>query len=100
MSTKITTQDVAKIAVLANLPISPDQEKVFADQFSATIQVVDELNQINTKDQPPFSFVTKLTNVTRPDFVDADRVFTQAEALSNAKNTHKGFFVVKQVIQK
>ncbi|MBI1871879.1 Asp-tRNA(Asn)/Glu-tRNA(Gln) amidotransferase subunit GatC [Candidatus Collierbacteria bacterium] len=96
----ITKSDVAKIAKLANLTITPDEEGLFADQFSQTIDVVDQLNEIDTKGLPPTSQVTHLENVTRPDEVDKDRILTQAEALSGAKKTHKGFFVVKQILEK
>ena len=96
----ITTDDVAKIGVLANLPVGEDEKKLFAGQFSATIDVIGELNEIDTSGITPTSQVNPLENVTRPDEIDTDRVLTQAEALSGAKNVHQGFFVVKQVLEK
>ena len=96
----ITTDDVAKIGVLANLPVGEDEKKLFAGQFSATIAVIGELNEIDTSGITPTSQVNHLENVTRPDEIDTDRVLTQAEALSGAKNVHQGFFVVKQVLEK
>ncbi len=96
----ITTDEVTKIGVLANLPVSEDEKKLFAGQFSQTIEVVNELNEIDTDGIIPTSQVNHLENVTRPDEIDKDRVLTQAEALSGAKNVHQGFFVVKQVLEK
>ena len=96
----ITTADVAKIAVLANLSVSEAEKKLFADQFSTTLAVIDELNEIDTGDIIPTSQVNHLENVTRPDEIDTARVLTQAEALSGAKNVHQGFFVVKQILEK
>ena len=96
----ITTDDVAKIGVLANLPVSKDEKNLFADQFSMTIDVIGELNEIDTNGIAPTSQVNHLENVTRPDEIDSDRILTQAEALSGAKNVHQGFFVVKQVLEK
>ena len=98
--TNITKSDVAKIAKLANLTITPDEESLFADQFSQTIDVVDQLNEIDTKGLPPTSHATHLENVTRPDEIDRDRILTQAEAMSGARQTPKGFFVVKQILEK
>lgn len=92
--------DISKIAKLANLTITPNEESLFANQFSQTIDVVNQLNEIDTRGLPPTSQVTHLENVTRPDEVDKDRVLTQAEALSGARQTHKGFFVVKQILEK
>lgn len=98
--TNITKSDVGKIAKLANLIITPDEESLFADQFSQTIDVVNQLNEIDTKDLPETSQVTNLENITRPDKIDEDRILTQAEALSGAKKVHKGFFVVSQILEK
>ncbi len=98
--TTITTSDVAKVGVLANLPITDEEKKLFADQFSATIDVVDQLNEIDTTGVIPTSQVNHLENVTRPDVVDKDRILTQQQALSGSKNVHKGFFVVKQILEK
>lgn len=100
MSTSITIADVAKVGQLANLTLSDDEKTLFADQFSTTIKVIDQLNEINTQGIDPTSQVNHLENVTRPDVIDTDRVLTQAEALSGAKNIHQGFFVVKQVLDK
>jgi len=96
----ITIDEVAKVGQLANLTISADESRRFADQFSATIDVVNQLNEIDTQGIPPTSQVNHLENVTRPDVVDKDRILTQAEALSGAKNVHRGFFVVKQILEK
>ncbi|OGD70199.1 hypothetical protein A3A84_00400 [Candidatus Collierbacteria bacterium RIFCSPLOWO2_01_FULL_50_23] len=98
--TIITTDDVAKVGILANLPLTEDEKKLFADQFSMTIDVVNQLNEIDTKGITPTSQVNHLENVTRPDVIDDDRVLTQEQALSGAKNTHQGFFVVKQILEK
>jgi len=96
----ITIDDVAKIGVLANLPVSESEKKLFAGQFSKTIDVIGEFNEIDTSGITPTSQVNHLENVTRPDEIDPDRVLTQAEALSGAKNVHQGFFVVKQILEK
>lgn len=98
--TNITTDDVAKVAALANLTLDDNEKKLFAQQFSATIDVVNQLNEIDTQGVSPTSQVTHLENVTRPDVIDRDRVLSQAEALSGSKNVHQGFFVVKQILEK
>lgn len=92
--------DVRRIAQLASLTLTQDEEKLFTKQFKDTLLVVDQLKEVDTADIKLTSQVTNLENVTRPDFVDTKRVLTQAEALANAKNTYKGYFIVKQVIDK
>ena len=98
--TNITTDDVAKIAQLASLTVSEEEKQLFAGQFSTTVDVINQLNEVDTKGTPPTSSVTKLENVTRSDIIDTDRVLPQAVALSGAKNVHQGFFVVKQILKK
>lgn len=96
----ITIDDVAKVALLANLTISDDEKKLFAEQFSTTIDVINQLNEIDTKGLAPTSQVNHLENVTRPDVIDKDRILSQEQALSGAKNIYQGFFVVKQILEK
>ena len=100
MATQITALDVVKIAQLANLTISEDEKKLFADQFSQTIKVIDQLSEVDTQGISPTTSVSNQTNITRSDKIDLSRVLTQAEALSGAKNVHHGFFVVKQILEK
>jgi aspartyl/glutamyl-tRNA(Asn/Gln) amidotransferase C subunit len=102
MKTKavVTTDDVAKIGKLANLSLTPDETALFADQFSHTIDVIDQLNEIDTAKLTLIGSVTHLENVTRADEVDESRTLTQEQALSGAKRTHKGFFVVDQILTK
>jgi len=94
----VTIDDVIKIAKLASLNILPEEEKKFAEQFSQAVEVVNELNEIDTKGIPETYQVTNLVNITRDDVVDHSRVLSQELALSQAKKTHSGFFVVSRVI--
>ena len=90
--------EVKKIAKLANLPLQDNELELFAKQFSDTIAVVNELNEIDTTGVVSTYQVTGLSNITRDDIVDEKRIFTQEQALSQAVLTHDGFFVVKRVI--
>ncbi len=89
---------VKHIAQLANIPISTAEESAFAEAFTETLVVVDELNEIDVTGVEPTHQVTGLTNVTRSDEVNEVTMFTQAQALANAKNSHDGYFVVPRVI--
>lgn len=91
---------VAHIAQLSNIPVSPIEEQKLADGFVTTLRVVDGLMKVDTHGIEPTHQVTGLENVWREDAVDTTRMFSQDEALSNAKTTHKGYFVVPQVIGK
>lgn len=95
----MNTSIVAHIAVLANIPITEEEEKKLADGFTTTLQVVDSLMTIDTHHIQPTHQVTELENVWREDAVDQTRTFSQEDALANAASVHDGFFVVPQLIE-
>ena len=94
----VTGDEVRKIAKLANLPLPDDQVEKFADQFSRTVEVVNELNEIDTLGLPETYQVNNLVNVFREDVADTQRTFSQEQALSQSGESHDGFFVVPRVI--
>ena len=98
MAKTFTTDDVSKIAGLAHIPVTDEEEKNLASGFTKTITVVEELNTLDVKGIAA-THVIGLTNVLREDVVDESRMFTQEEALANAPRKDGGFFVVDQVIE-
>ena len=98
MTQKIDKTLVKHIAQLAQIPISVQEEKTLADNFSETLRVVDELQQVNTEGVELTHQVTGLKNITREDEINEKNMFTQKQALANASRIHDGFFVVERVI--
>ena len=94
----VSTDEVKKIAKLANLPLQNNEEELFAKQFSDTIAVVNDLNEIDTTGVSATYQVNGLANITREDVVNEKNVLSQVDALSQAGRTHQGFFVVSRVI--
>ncbi len=94
---KITPKDVSHIAHLANIPITPEEEKHLAQGFNTTLKVVDTLFTLPAKNIEPTHQVTNLENVFREDEVEPTRMLSQEAALSQAPKTHNGFFVVDQI---
>ena len=68
-------------------------------QLEETLETIAQLDEVDTKNVEPTSQVTGMTNVFREDVIDQARILSQSEALSNAKNTHKGYFVVPALIE-
>ena len=66
--------DVKHVAKLANLPLKPGEEDKFAKQFADTLKTVDVINELDTSKVEPTSQVTGLTNVTREDKIDKNRI--------------------------
>lgn len=89
--------NVTHVAKLANLPLTPEEKKKFEKQLSETLEYVEKLNEIDTKNVEPTSQVTGLENVTRED--EARPSLTQEEALQNAKSKHNGFFKVPAILE-
>lgn len=97
---QISPAEVEKIARLANLTISAKEKKLFSQQFTESLSVINQLQEVDTKGVDTTHQVTGLENVTRPDQIDKTRMLSQKEALSQAKHTYKGYFIVPAVIHK
>ncbi len=95
----LTIQDITRIAKLANLPVSQQQAEELTEQVDVTVSYVSQLQTLNTDAVEETSQVTGMENVLREDEVDTARMFSQEEALSNAKRTYNGFFVVDRVLE-
>lgn len=95
----LSTDDIKHIASLANLKLTDDQIVRLATQLSTVIDYVSKIQSLKTINIPGTSQVTGLENVFRDDVVDEKRMLTQEEALSNAKATYNGYFVVSAVLE-
>lgn len=91
---KINIKHVAK---LANLPIPEEKLEKLEKQLETTLEHVDRLSEIDSSKVTGTNEVTNLSNVTREDIVEPS--LSQEEALSNAKTTHNGFFVVPVILE-
>ncbi|HKY74146.1 MAG TPA: Asp-tRNA(Asn)/Glu-tRNA(Gln) amidotransferase subunit GatC [Patescibacteria group bacterium] len=95
----MNSQTVHHIATLANIPVTDQEERSLADGFVTTLQVVDKLKTLDISHTEPTHQVNNLVNVFRDDVVDESRMFSQAQALANAAQSHDGFVVVKQILE-
>lgn len=96
-SDQVDRKIVVKMVKLSNLKVDKKELPYFIKQFNETIKIVQSLRRLRTKNVPTTNQVTKLANVFRKDVVDRERVLSQKQALSNAKNSYQGYFVTKAV---
>ncbi len=97
MKNKLEKTQVEKIARLAKLDLSEAELTKFTDQLEEVIDYnMEKLNQVETDKVEPLLNVSGLTNSTREDSVETS--LPQKEALKNTKETHNGFFKVKQIL--
>lgn len=91
----LTLEEVKKIARLANLNLSEEEIDLYAPQLSEVLEYVKVLNEPDTPDVLPTYQVTGLENVFRGDIVAPS--LSQFEALRNASQTERGYFVTGRV---
>ncbi len=97
--TDLTKEDILHIAKLANITLQESEIEKYRTQLSETIKYVENLDELDTKGVEPTSHSTNVTNVFFEDGTECTRMFTQKEALQNAKNTKNGQFVVKRIME-
>lgn len=93
----LTEEEVRHIANLARLPLTEEEVKKFRDQLTSVLQHMAKIQSLDTSKVTETSQVTGLENIVREDVVDKERVLSQKDALANAKNTYKGYFVVPAI---
>lgn len=94
---KITPDEVRRIAALANIGLNSDEADRYALELDKIVGFVEQLKAVDTKGVAPTDQVTGLLDVWREDEVRQD--FTRTELLANAPHQHNGFFKVKRVIK-
>lgn len=97
---KLTGSLVLHLAKLANLTLTEKEVQTLRAQLSEVLSYFDELKSIRTDSVEPTSQTTGLEDVLREDEIEPTRILSDYQVLSGTKNTHKGAFVVPQVIDK
>lgn len=92
---QLTKDQVKKVAKLANLPITEEEEEVYAKQLSAVLDYIDQLNKVDTTGVEPIYNASPNNNITQEDI--PSKSLTQEEALQNSSSAKNGFFVTKGV---
>ena len=90
---------ITHIAELAKIPVDKAEVTSLTQAFNETLEIINSLQALDVKGVKPSHHTTDLTNVLRPDRVNTAGMFTQDQALANAKETYQGYFVVPQVIK-
>ncbi|HZE87377.1 MAG TPA: Asp-tRNA(Asn)/Glu-tRNA(Gln) amidotransferase subunit GatC [Methylomirabilota bacterium] len=89
--------NVSHVAKLANLPLTDEEKKKFESQLATTLEYIEQLNEVDTKNVEPTSQVTGLENVTREDKTAAS--LSQKTVFANTTHQYNGFFKVKGIFE-
>lgn len=97
--TKLNSSEITHIAKLAKLTLNEDEVEIYKEQLSKIISYVDSLNEVDIESLSPTSQTTGLENVVREDdsSLSVFETLKNEEAISQAKHTHNGYFVVPAV---
>jgi aspartyl-tRNA(Asn)/glutamyl-tRNA(Gln) amidotransferase subunit C len=93
----VTREEVAHVALLAKLEVSPDQVEAFQRDLDAILEHFRNLDELDTENIKPMSHALDLVNVFQPDV--PEKQLTQEEALANAPQKAYGHFRVPRVIE-
>ncbi len=71
MATQLTKEQIAHIAKLARLELTPTEMEKMSGELTSILKWMDMLNEVNTDSVEPTAQVTGLTNSLRDDVVHA-----------------------------
>jgi aspartyl-tRNA(Asn)/glutamyl-tRNA(Gln) amidotransferase subunit C len=94
---KLTREEVQRIAVLARLRLTPEEQTQLTEQLDHILAYMEKLDELDTSKVQPFSHAVDAVNALREDIVtnlpDADAV------LANAPDRDNSFFKVPKIIE-
>ncbi len=94
---KISRQEIEKVARLSRLSLTPEQTALYSDQLNAILEYAGKLDQLSTTNVEPTSHALPLVNVFREDVPRPS--LTPEEALANAPEHEAQCFRVPPIIQ-
>ncbi|HEV2399766.1 MAG TPA: Asp-tRNA(Asn)/Glu-tRNA(Gln) amidotransferase subunit GatC [Candidatus Sulfotelmatobacter sp.] len=111
---KVTEKDVAYVAELANLDLTPEERNGMLRDLNSILDYVERLNELDTSDVPPMAQVSdrygvdaarqgseRFAYATRNDILEGLRKsLPHDEALANAPDRDEDFFLVPKVIER
>jgi aspartyl-tRNA(Asn)/glutamyl-tRNA(Gln) amidotransferase subunit C len=102
----VTLDDVRRVAELANLELTAEEEPKMQRDLNAILGHIDQLNQLDTTGVPPMAQVGEMLGVTllsRGEVLRMDEVrpsLDRSEVMSCAPETDGRFFKVPKVIER
>ena len=93
---KITADDVRKVAKLARLDLPEDTIATYTGQLERILDYVDQLQAVDTEGIPPTTRAVEVVNVTRADTVVPTEV--REDLLDQAPQREGDFFRVPKIM--
>jgi aspartyl-tRNA(Asn)/glutamyl-tRNA(Gln) amidotransferase subunit C len=96
-SRSLSVADVAKVAVLGRLRLSPEELETFTGQLNSIVDYVAQLQELDTTRVEPLAHGIELRNVFRDDI--RGPALEREQALANAPKRNHGSFLVPAVLE-
>ena len=93
----LTPDDVAKVALLARLRVSPAELQMFTGQLNSIVDHVAQVQQLDTTDVEPLAPGIEVRNVFRDDV--REEALPREAALQNAPKRNQESFLVPAVLE-
>ena len=103
MTTKVTVDEVERVAGLAHLELNPEETSAMVHNLNAVLDYVAELNELDTAGVAPLAQVTELLAAAGAGGLRADVLapsLNRATVLAQAPETDGAFFKVPKVIER
>jgi aspartyl-tRNA(Asn)/glutamyl-tRNA(Gln) amidotransferase subunit C len=103
MTTKVTEEDVARVAELAHLELAPQETGRMLHDLNAILDYVAELNELDTAGVAPLAQVSELLDAAGKGVLRADvplPSLDRATVMNQAPETDHVFFKVPKVIER
>lgn len=92
----IDLEQVRKVANLARLELTPEEEEQFLPQLNSILEYFQQLSELDTEKVPPTTRAIDVSNVTRPDQLQP---YPERDALlAEAPEQDGDFFKVPQIL--
>lgn len=93
----LSPDDVAELARLARIELTPDELAHLAPQLDVILESVAHVSDVAADDIPPSSHALPLTNVSRPDVVTGS--LPLADVLAGAPAAERDRFRVPRILE-
>lgn len=92
----IDREQVHKVALLARLELTPEEEEQFTTQLGTILDYIQQLSQLDVSNVPPTARAIDVSNVTREDELQP---YPDREAILNSAPEQEGdFFKVPKIL--
>ena len=96
--TRITSEDVRKVAKLCRLEIPEDDIEKYSNQLEGILEYIAQLERIDTLNVPPTTRAVEVVNVFREDTIVSSSSDVREKILDLAPQREGEFFRVPKIL--